>query len=184
MEQENIRYLKGIGPRRAVVFDRLGVRTVKDLLRYFPYRYEDRRDLKKIRDIRIKDFSVISGTVKTAHLKKMPYFLKSKKVKSIFEIILSDDTGNIKCVWFNQSYLADSIKKDTQLIIYGKAYPYKGGLQMVSPQYNFTDKDYEFKKGDKVAQIKIEKIYDTAVEWTDRVEEAQRGDAGFGSSGK
>ena len=50
--------------------------------------------------------------------------------------------------------------------------------------YNFTDKDYEFKKGDKVAQIKIEKIYDTAVEWTDRVEEAQRGDAGFGSSGK
>lgn len=50
--------------------------------------------------------------------------------------------------------------------------------------YNFTDTDYEFKKGDKVAQIKIEKIYDTVVEWTDSVEEAQRGDAGFGSSGK
>lgn len=50
--------------------------------------------------------------------------------------------------------------------------------------YNFTDKDYEFKKGDKVAQIKIEKIYDTTVEWTNEIEEAQRGDAGFGSSGK
>ena len=50
--------------------------------------------------------------------------------------------------------------------------------------YNFTDNDYVFKKGDKVAQIKIEKIYDTVVEWTDSVEEAQRGDAGFGSSGK
>lgn len=50
--------------------------------------------------------------------------------------------------------------------------------------YNFTDKEYEFKKGDKVAQIKIEKIYDTTVEWTNEVEEAQRGDAGFGSSGK
>lgn len=50
--------------------------------------------------------------------------------------------------------------------------------------YNFTDDQYEFKKGDKVAQIKIEKIYDTVVEWTDSVEEAQRGDAGFGSSGK
>ena len=50
--------------------------------------------------------------------------------------------------------------------------------------YNFTDKDYEFNKGDKVAQIKIEKIYDTTVEWTNEIEEAQRGDAGFGSSGK
>ena len=50
--------------------------------------------------------------------------------------------------------------------------------------YNFTDKEYEFKKGDKVAQIKIEKIYDTTVEWANEVEEAQRGDAGFGSSGK
>jgi dUTP pyrophosphatase len=50
--------------------------------------------------------------------------------------------------------------------------------------YNFTANDYEFKKGDKVAQIKIEKIYDTVVEWTDSVEEALRGDAGFGSTGK
>jgi dUTP pyrophosphatase len=50
--------------------------------------------------------------------------------------------------------------------------------------YNFSSKDYTFKKGDKVAQIKIEKIYDTSVEWTGKLVEAERGDAGFGSSGK
>ena len=50
--------------------------------------------------------------------------------------------------------------------------------------YNFNDEKYVFEKGDKVAQIKIEKIYDTTIEWSDSVEEAQRGDAGFGSSGK
>ena len=50
--------------------------------------------------------------------------------------------------------------------------------------YNFSNKDYTYKKGDKVAQIKIEKIYNTVIEWVDKVEEAQRGDAGFGSSGK
>ena len=50
--------------------------------------------------------------------------------------------------------------------------------------YNFSNKDYTYNKGDKVAQIKIEKIYDTTIEWADNVEEAQRGDAGFGSSGK
>jgi dUTP pyrophosphatase len=50
--------------------------------------------------------------------------------------------------------------------------------------YNFSNIGYTYKKGDKVAQIKIEKIYDTTIEWVDEVEEADRGDAGFGSSGK
>ena len=50
--------------------------------------------------------------------------------------------------------------------------------------YNFSDTGYTYKKGDKVAQIKIEKIYDTNIEWAEEVEEADRGDAGFGSSGK
>ena len=50
--------------------------------------------------------------------------------------------------------------------------------------YNLSDKDYNYKKGDKVAQIKIEKIYDTKIEWTNEAEEADRGDSGFGSSGK
>ncbi len=50
--------------------------------------------------------------------------------------------------------------------------------------YNFSDTDYQYKKGDKVAQIKIEKNYATSVEWTDEVEEAARGEGGFGSTGK
>ncbi len=50
--------------------------------------------------------------------------------------------------------------------------------------YNFSDKDYNYAKGDKVAQIKIEKNYNTTVEWADEVEVAERGEGGFGSSGK
>lgn len=50
--------------------------------------------------------------------------------------------------------------------------------------YNFSDTGYQYKKGDKVAQIKIEKNYVTTVEWADEVEEADRGEGGFGSTGK
>ena len=50
--------------------------------------------------------------------------------------------------------------------------------------YNFSNVSYKFKKGDKVAQIKIEKNYNTTVEWADEVEVAERGEGGFGSSGK
>lgn len=50
--------------------------------------------------------------------------------------------------------------------------------------YNFSGTDYHYKKGDKVAQIKIEKNYETTVEWVDEAEEGQRGEGGFGSTGK
>lgn len=59
---------------------------------------------------------------------------------------------------------------------------YRGSLDV--KMYNFTSTPYTFKKGDKVAQIKIEKNYDVTVDWTDIVHAADRGDAGFGSSGK
>ena len=50
--------------------------------------------------------------------------------------------------------------------------------------YNFSNKDYDYKAGDKVAQIKVEKNWVTTVEWADEVEAAERGDGGFGSTGK
>jgi len=50
--------------------------------------------------------------------------------------------------------------------------------------YNFTSNEYIFKKGDKVAQIKVEKIYNTKVTWAKKTSKAKRGDAGFGSTGK
>lgn len=51
---------------------------------------------------------------------------------------------------------------------------------------NFSNKDYNFNVGDKVVQIKIEKIYDTELMFTDQIEEAddERGEGGFGSSGR
>ncbi len=50
--------------------------------------------------------------------------------------------------------------------------------------YNFSDTDYSYKAGDKVAQIKVERNWETSVVWTDEVEVAERGEGGFGSTGK
>lgn len=58
---------------------------------------------------------------------------------------------------------------------------YRGSLDV--KMYNFTCTPYTFRKGDKVAQIKIEKNYNTVVEWSDKIAQADRGDAGFGSTG-
>lgn len=50
--------------------------------------------------------------------------------------------------------------------------------------YNLSPTGYQVKKGDRIAQFKVERVYQTTTEWTDSVEESSRGDKGFGSSGK
>ncbi|MFH1503777.1 MAG: ATP-dependent DNA helicase RecG [Candidatus Omnitrophota bacterium] len=141
MKDYPIRYLKGVGPRKEEVFNKAGVYTLKELLRYFPFRYEDRRNFKKIRDIKAGEFCVFQGQVKVRNLKKMPYFLRSKKIRDIFEVVLDDGTGTIKCGWFNQGYLADSIKVGLKLIVCGKPSFYKDKLQIIAPEYEIVQEE-------------------------------------------
>jgi ATP-dependent DNA helicase RecG len=130
-----LRYIKGVGPARENILNKAGVYNLKDLLYYFPFRYEDRRDIKKIREVVAGDFCLLKGLVFSKKLKKMPYFLQNKRVRNIFEVILDDTTGKIRCSWFNQGYLDEKIKIGDELIVYGKASFYKDGLQLISPGY-------------------------------------------------
>ena len=50
--------------------------------------------------------------------------------------------------------------------------------------YNFSDKDYAYKAGDKVAQFVVYELINTAVDWSDKVYETNRGSQGFGSTGR
>jgi ATP-dependent DNA helicase RecG len=157
MKNTAIRYLKGVGPSKEAAFNRAGVYTVEDLLYYFPFRYEDRRNFKKIRDLKLDEPSVVKGKVAARNLKKMPYFLRSKKVKSIFEIILEDDTGKIKCSWFNQGYLADYIKVGQELIVYGKLHLSKRGRQIISPEYEVSQKEDNLSVGRVIGVYRLSK---------------------------
>lgn len=152
MENKSVRYLKGVGPRKEALFNKIGIHRLRDILYYFPFRYEDRRNFQKISSLKIGASAAIKGKVASSVLTKMPYFRNSRKVRSIFEIILEDDTGSVKCSWFNQPWLYDSITPQSQLIVYGKLYRGKRGLQIVSP-------DYELSDGDSLAMGRIVPVY-------------------------
>lgn len=135
MHTEPIRYLKGVGPKKEEVFKKVGVSTIADILRYFPFRYEDRRNLKKIKDLKEDEFVVVKGKVIARHLKKIPYFVRATRVRNILEIAVEDSSGILLCTWFNQGYLYDSIKPDSTLIIYGKPKKYEGKMKIVAPEF-------------------------------------------------
>ncbi|MFA6281455.1 MAG: ATP-dependent DNA helicase RecG [Candidatus Omnitrophota bacterium] len=143
MYTESIRYLKGVGPKKEEVFKKVGVSTVGDILRYFPFRYEDRRNLKKIKDLKEDEFAVVKGKVIARHLKKIPYFVRATRVRNILEIAVSDSSGVLLCTWFNQGYLYDSIQPDSTLIIYGKPKKYEGKMKIVAPEFEVFEEDSE-----------------------------------------
>lgn len=131
----SIRYLKGVGPRKENVFNKLGVYTAKDLLYYFPFRYQDRTNIKKIAELKEGETVVVKGSVSAVNLKKIPYFVRGRRVKSIFEVLLTDSSGVVNCVWFNQPYLADIIKPGIELVVYGKVSRNGRSLRFISPEY-------------------------------------------------
>lgn len=127
----SLRYLKGIGPKRAKLFHKAGLKTIEDLFYYFPFRYEDRTNFIDIAKLQKGQTYTIRGQV----------FLKNARtsfrgrVFSIIELTVKDNSGKISCVWFNQPYLKEYFKIGQRLILYGRVEEYSGRLQMNSPEF-------------------------------------------------
>ncbi len=129
-----IQYLKGIGPKRAKSFSKLGINTIEDLLYYFPRRYEDRTKFISISKLQEGQ----TYTIKAQVLAKGERQSFRRKGFNIIEVAVGDSTGKIFCVWFNQPYLKEYFKVGLTLILYGRIERYAGRLQMNSPEFEIV----------------------------------------------
>ena len=107
--------LKGIGPYYQKKLVKLRLKTVRDLLRHFPSRYEDFSNLKKINEINVDDVCSVFGRLEKIKTRK-----SFKKRLFITEATLSDQTGQINIVWFGQPFLMRSLKAGILVIVSGK----------------------------------------------------------------
>ncbi|MDP8260112.1 MAG: ATP-dependent DNA helicase RecG [Candidatus Gygaella obscura] len=135
---DSIRYLKGIGPKKALFFQRLNINTAKDLIFYFPARYEDRRNISKIKDIKEDGVYLIKADI-IAFGSRHSF----KKSFDIVTLVVDDGTARIDCVWFNQPYLKKTFKINQIIIAYGKTKIYKGKLQLNNPEFELIDNDMD-----------------------------------------
>jgi len=135
----SIRYLKGIGPKRAEVFGSLGINTVEDFLYYFPRRYEDRTNFTSISGLQVGQ----TQTIKAEIMAKGERSSYRRRGFSIIELAVCDQSGKIFCVWFNQPYLKEYFKVGLTLILYGKVERYGQRLQMNSPEFEIVSGEGE-----------------------------------------
>ncbi len=127
--------LRGVGPQQAGRLKRLGLRTIRDLLYFFPRRYEDYSQLKPINRLEYGEEVTIIAKVWDAGVRT------TRGGGKLFKAVLSDSTGSVEATWFNQPYLADRIKAGHQIVISGKVDEYLGRLCFSSPEWEMLDKE-------------------------------------------
>ncbi len=128
-----VQYVKGVGPARAKILGLLGIKTIEDILFYFPWRYEDRKNLKKICSLSYGDHETTLCEVVSANIITTP-----RKRMKIFELTVTDGSGSLKSKWFNQPYLKRYFSKGQKVVLSGvvKGNPYTGiGLEMENPDF-------------------------------------------------
>ncbi len=128
-----LRYVKGIGPRRAEALEAAGLRSVEDLLFHLPFRYEDRSQFLPIVSLAPGLKGTVRGRVVTSALRRT-----RQRGFSIFEMLVEDRSGSIRAVFFNQPYLKTLLTPGRDVVLYGEAAPSRFGrrsLVLESPQF-------------------------------------------------
>ncbi|WP_446454872.1 ATP-dependent DNA helicase RecG [Tuanshanicoccus yangjingiae] len=112
---ESIRVLKGMGPKRMELFEKLGIRTIRDLLFHFPFRYEDIQ-VRELGTILDQEKVTLKGTIVSPPVVN---FYGHKKSRLSFRMAVSD-SEIIQVTFFNQPYLKKQLELGQVRAIYGK----------------------------------------------------------------
>jgi ATP-dependent DNA helicase RecG len=127
-----ITVIKGVALSVANKFAKLNVRTVRDLLYFFPRRYVDYSRRKPVSELIEGEEQTIIGKIWEARIATLG-------TRKGTEAIVGDETGNIRAVWFNQPYLAKRFRTNDRVVISGTVSLFKGHKVFESPEWELLE---------------------------------------------
>lgn len=166
-----IQSFKGIGPAKAKLFAKLGIKNVEDLLYYYPRAYKDKSIVTNISELVPDNHFTVKGRVMSS-----PLEIKSRAGLLLVKIRVSDETGVLNVVWFNNRFIKNSIKQGDELFLYGKLKVTGKDVVMEAPEYEKVSSaesinllrivpEYPLTEG--LSQKDIRKVVHTAMELCD-----------------
>lgn len=117
-----------VGKTTSKLLKKLGLENVHDLLFYFPFRYDDFASSGTIAELKPGESAHVTGTIELIQNKK-----SFKRKMFITEALVTDDSGSLKIIWFNQPFLTRTFKPGDSISLAGKVTEDYSGLTMVSP---------------------------------------------------
>ena len=131
---KDVKYIKGVGPNRVKLLNKLNIYTLKDLITYYPRTYEDRNKPKKIDECIDGEETTIEaiacGNVVETRLPR----------KTMQKLLVKDETGAAIITWFNQTYLKNKFITGKKYRFYGKINLKFGKVELNSPVFDEIDK--------------------------------------------
>lgn len=130
--------LKGVGPKRAHLLSKKGLKTISDLFYFIPNKYEDRSRILPISKIKTEENVLVKGKVKWAGEEKL--FGPKKR---LYKIIIEEDTRQIELIWFNlkKQFFSSISNPGHDLLVYGKVKKSGNKIQIFHPDVSPFEKD-------------------------------------------
>ncbi len=123
--------IQGVLPKFLTKLQKLGIETVRDLLWHFPARYEDYSRVSKIVDLKPGEQVTIRGEIKRVGVRRA-----WSKHMVVVEALITDETGGVQMVWFNQPFISKVLKVGSRANFAGKVFaPPKGGISIANPSF-------------------------------------------------
>lgn len=124
----SIQYLTGVGPKRAALYQKLDIHTVRDLLYYFPRSYIDLTAPCDIAAMPLFEQCAVRARVVA---KSSPQYIR--RGMTLFRVKVADDSGSMVITFFNAKYTVEALKYDTEYIFYGRSGGTLTRREMASP---------------------------------------------------
>src|SRR5262245_10917036 len=130
-----VQFLPGVGPQRALAFERLGITTLEHLVRHYPRTWLDASRFVKVKDLKPGELLTVVGDVRHASVQR------TRGGRSDFAVTVRDGSGTLPCYFFGQSWLARTLTPGTRVVVSGEI----GGLerQMLNPMFEVVEGDLE-----------------------------------------
>ena len=162
---KEIRFIKGVGPAKADLLNKLGIFTLSDLITYYPRTYEDRSKPKFICECEEGEEVLIEAVV-CNNLTNVRL-----KGKTMQKLIVRDETGAANLMWFNQTYLKNCFKVGNKYKFFGKISKKAGKITITSPIFENIEKIQNtgrivpiYPLTYKLSQNTLRKIIETGIE--------------------
>lgn len=126
-----LRNFKNIGPKASNLLNKLALRTFGDILYHIPIKYLDFSSIKPINSIKIGEEVTVSGEIISSKVNK------HSKISTV-TCIVKDETSLLSAIWFNQPYLAKTLKEGSKVFLSGQLVKKFGRMQMENPAYEVS----------------------------------------------
>lgn len=138
--ETSVQYLKGVGPALGALLEKRGLKTVGDLLQYYPRAFEDRRAARNIASLRPNELVSLK-----AKIFKVGSFQLGRSKRKMYDITLRDESGAVHCKFFRVPYKGyfERFQPQQEVRVIGKVIEYRGKIELHHPEIKEIEHEEE-----------------------------------------